>query len=237
MRSRRYALLGGLLGLGFPILQTFVEALTRHATRPLLEALLLAQGSPLLWAADMVPLVLLLAGGLVGRRQDEVQALEAADRARFEATASELSRSARTLHAAVSSFSAMTVQTASSVAQTTGTMQEIGQTATKAALTAETVVGLATRSRSALGEVQRAVNSPAPHLQKLAAALDEARSASAAIAQMAVQQDHGIDAVLRSMNEIYLATQELSTSTQSVAGQAQALSSLAEALARPPASA
>jgi methyl-accepting chemotaxis protein len=44
---------------------------------------------------------------------------------------------------------------------------------------------------------------------------------------VAQQQDHGIDQVLKAMNEIYLATQETMTSTQQVALQARSLNDLA----------
>jgi methyl-accepting chemotaxis protein len=47
---------------------------------------------------------------------------------------------------------------------------------------------------------------------------------------VAQQQDHGIDQVLRAMNEIYLATQETMSTTQAVATEAKALNDLATSL-------
>ncbi len=349
MFSRRYAIYGAIFGFVFPVLGTLIEALTRYRAAPLEAALVLAQGSPLLWVIDLAPFLLSVMAGLVGHRQDEVLELQAARHERFEKTAGELFGSAQTLLAAVSSFSSMTVQTAASVRETTATMGQLGHTATQAALTAETVVGLAHKSRRAseegLSAVERAtvelakiseevrglsqriqgldkrmrdvfevasvvsgiadrsqqmaeaVENEAKRLgkdgdslalvvkqmryhaddvrraasqvkamlvemhkavmtavaaadvgarraeqsaevasttglaiRKLAGALEESSGAARTIATVAQQQDHGIEEVLKAMNEIYAATEAAIASTQSVALQARSLNDLASGL-------
>jgi methyl-accepting chemotaxis protein len=69
-------------------------------------------------------------------------------------------------------------------------------------------------------------------IRRLASALRDSSAAAKEIAQVAQQQDHGIDQVLKAMNEIYLATQETMSSTHSVASQAKALNDLASGLKR-----
>jgi methyl-accepting chemotaxis protein len=69
-------------------------------------------------------------------------------------------------------------------------------------------------------------------IRRLATALRESSQAAQEIASVAQQQDHGIDQVLKAMNEIYLAAQETMSSTHQVAGQARSLNELAVALKR-----
>ena len=69
-------------------------------------------------------------------------------------------------------------------------------------------------------------------IRRLANALKESSGAAREIATVAQQQDHGIDQVLKAMNEIYLATQETMGSTQAVATEAKALNDLASGLKR-----
>jgi methyl-accepting chemotaxis protein len=69
-------------------------------------------------------------------------------------------------------------------------------------------------------------------IRRLATALRDSSQAAKEIATVAQQQDHGIDQVLKAMNEIYLATQETMSSTQSVATEAKALNDLASGLKR-----
>ncbi len=69
-------------------------------------------------------------------------------------------------------------------------------------------------------------------VRRLATALRESSGAAREIATVAQQQDHGIDQVLKAMNEIYLATQETMTATASVASEAKALNDLALSLKR-----
>jgi len=348
MYARRYALLGALFGFGFPLIGTLVEAVHRGYGLGL-QGFLRAQSSPLLWIIDTAPLVLTVLAGMVGMRQDSLAALTDTRRTEFLSAAGELVTTAQSLLSTVSSFSSMTAETAASVRETTATMGQLGQTATKAALTAETVIGLARQgektslegldaleesqaemgklaaevrglsdriealnarmrdifeiasvvnfiaersqrlAESADAEVQKAGPSVpglgdvvgemrhhaedakraaaqvkvvlsevhkamlaamtaaevgtqrAEHgaavasrsgetIRRLAGALRDSSQAAKEIALVAQQQDHGIDQVLKAMNEIYLATQETMTSTQNVASEAKALNDLASEL-------
>ncbi len=69
-------------------------------------------------------------------------------------------------------------------------------------------------------------------IRRLATALRDSSQAAKEIATVAQQQDHGIDQVLKALNEIYLATQETMASTQAVATEAKALNDLASGLKR-----
>ena len=347
MNARRFAMYGGLFGLGFPIIGTVIEAFTRGYGLGL-TALLRAQvASPLLWIINTAPFFLGVLAYVAGRSQDHVIGLDDARRVGYEKTASELFTAAQALLSTVSSFSSMTAETAASVRETTATMGQLGHTATKAALTAETVIGLARKGErasveglsaveSTLGEMvkladevralsgkiealngrmrdifeiasvvnyiaersQRLADSAAAETQKggsqefgevvaemrrhaedakraaaqvkqilgevhkamlsamtaaevgirraeqgaqvaagtgesirrLATALRDSSSAAKEIALVAQQQDHGIDQVLKAMNEIYLATQETMSSTQAVASEAKVLNDLASGL-------
>jgi methyl-accepting chemotaxis protein len=348
MFARRYALLGAGFGFLFPLLGTFVEA--GHQGYGFgIRGLIQAQSSPLLWIVDTAPIVLSVLASMVGMRQDRLIAFDASRRTQFLETAQELFVAAQSLLSTVSSFSSMTAETAASVRETTATMGQLGQTATKAALTAETVIGIARqgerssleglaaleesqaemqrlagevralseriealnarmrdifeiasvvnfiaeRSQRLAGhaeeEVQRAGSAPrgvedvvgelrhhaedakkaaaqvkavlsevhkamlaamtaaevgtqraeqgaavasrsGETIRRLASALRDSSQAAKEIALVAQQQDHGIDQVLKAMNEIYLASQETMTSTQSVASEAKALNDLASEL-------
>jgi methyl-accepting chemotaxis protein len=351
MYTRKYALVGFLFGLAFPLLATVIESVDRRYGVGLAGLVRAQATSPLLWIIDTAPVFLGAAASYVGRRQDQVLAIEAARRDGFLKTASELFTAAQGLLSTVSSFSSMTAETAASVRETTATMGQLGQTATKAALTAETVIGLARQGERAsseglvavetglaeLGkladevrglsqkieglngrmrdifEIATVVNYVADRSQRLAetaasetakagpagrgfapvvsemrahadeakkasvqvkgilsdvhkamlaamtaaevgirraeqgaqvasgtgetirrlaTALKESSQAAKEIATVAQQQDHGIDQVLKAMNEIYLATQETMSSTQSVATEAKALNDLASGLKR-----
>jgi methyl-accepting chemotaxis protein len=345
MHARRFAIYGVVFGLGFPVIGTIIEAFTRgFGLGP--AGLARAQVvSPLLWIIDTAPFFLGVLAYLAGRAQDDTIQLEAARRDGYEKTAQELFTAAQALLSTVSSFSSMTAETAASVRETTATMGHLGQTATKAALTAETVIGLArkgerssveglsavetslaemlkladevralsgriealnTRMRDifeiasvvnyiaersqklsdraaqstqagpaagAFGEVVTELRSHSEEakrasvqvkgilsevhkamlaamtaaevgirraeqgatvasgtgetIRRLATALRESSQAAQEIATVAQQQDHGIDQVLKAMNEIYLATQETMSSTQAVATEAKALNDLA----------
>ncbi|MFT3914764.1 MAG: methyl-accepting chemotaxis protein [Anaeromyxobacteraceae bacterium] len=348
MNARRYALWGAMLGFGFPLVGTIVEAL-HQGYGVGLRGLIRAQSSPLLWIIDTAPIVLTVLAGMVGLRQDSLSALSGTRKTESLSAAGELVAAAQSLLSTVSSFSSMTAETAASVRETTATMGQLGQTATKAALTAETVIGLARQGEKislegldALDESQKlmgtlttevrglsdriealnarmrdifeiatvvnfiadrsqrlaehadqevkSAGAAAPGLsdvvgemrhhaedakraaaqvkvvlsevhkamlaamtaaelgtqraeqgaqiasksgetiKRLAAALRDSSQAAKEIAVVAQQQDHGIDQVLKAMNEIYLATQETMTSTQNVASEAKALNDLASEL-------
>jgi methyl-accepting chemotaxis protein len=348
MYARRYALLGAAFGFAFPLLGTIVEAASRGYGLGL-HGLLRAQSSPLLWIIDTAPFVLSVLASMVGMREDRLRALEASRRSQYLSTAQELFVAAQSLLSTVSSFSSMTAETAASVRETTATMGQLGQTATKAALTAETVIGLARQGertslegldaleesqaemqrlaaevralsekiealnarmrdifeiasvvnfiadrsqrlaghadeevkkagdaargvedvvsemrhhaedakkaaaqvKAVLSEVHKAMLSAmtaaevgtqraeqgaavasrsGETIRRLAGALRDSSQAAKEIALVAQQQDHGIDQVLKAMNEIYLATQETMASTQNVASEAKALNDLASDL-------
>ena len=348
MYTRRYALYGALFGLGFPVLGTLIEAATRHGS---VLAVGKAQSSPLLWIIDSAPLVLGAVASLIGRRQDRILAIETERRLQFQRTASELFGAAQALLSSVSSFSSMTSETAASVRETTATMGQLGHTATKAALTAETVIGLAqagarvsaeglkavdtsqaemakladevrqlsqriealnarmrdifeiasvvnyiadrsqrlsdraaqeavaagasaggfadvvgemrhhaedakraaVQVKGILSEVHKAMlaamtaaevgirraeqgatvaSGTGDTIRRLATALRDSSEAAREIATVAQQQDHGIEQVLKAMNEIYLATQETMSNIQSVATEARALNDMATGLKR-----
>jgi methyl-accepting chemotaxis protein len=348
----KYTIWGALFGFMFPVVGTTIEAVYRgygFAPQGIADTI---RGSPLLWIVFTAPFFLGAMASFAGRRQDHIIAIETARREGFLKTASELFTAAQSLLSTVSSFSSMTAETAASVRETTATMGQLGQTATKAALTAETVIGLArqgertsndgltavetstaemvkladevrglsqrieglntrmrdifeiasvvnyiadrsqrlsdhaaeaTRAGAAgagarfgevvsemrhhaedakkasaqvkaiLSEVHKAMLSAmtaaevgirraeqgaqvaagtGETIRRLATALRDSSQAAKEIATVAQQQDHGIDQVLKAMNEIYLATQETMSSTQSVATEAKALNDLASGLKR-----
>lgn len=344
MHARRFAVYGVVLGLGFPVIGTIIDAFTRGFGLGPAGLARAQSSSPLLWIIDTAPFFLAVLAFLAGRAQDSILQLEAARRDGYDKTASELFTAAQALLSTVSSFSSMTAETAASVRETTATMGHLGQTATKAALTAETVIGLARKGerasveglsavetslaemlkladevRALSGRIEalnnrmrdifeiasvvnyiadrsqkladRAASQSAPAaapgfsevvsemrnhsdeakraavqvkgilsevhkamlaamtaaevgirraeqgatvasgtgetIRRLATALRESSQAAQEIATVAQQQDHGIDQVLKAMNEIYLATQETMSSTQAVATEAKALNDLA----------
>jgi methyl-accepting chemotaxis protein len=365
MRKRSNAVVHAVAGAGFgvffPIFGTVIEA----ATRPEYGLSLAGMGraiagcgaagncgpSYILWIVCTAPFFLGVFSGAIGARQDHILALEAARRDGYLNTAGELFTAAQSLLSTVSSFSSMTAETAASVRETTATMSHLGQTATQAALTAETVIGLARQGERAsaeglgvvdtslaelkklagevrglsqriealngrmrdifeiasvvsyisdrsqrladhaaaeaqqagpgargfadvaaemrhhaddakraagqvkgiLSEVHKAMlaamaaadvgvrraeqgaqvaSGTGDAIRRLATALQESSQAAREIATVAQQQDHGIDQVLKAMNEIYLATQETMSSTQAVATEAKALNDLAAGLKR-----
>jgi hypothetical protein len=79
MYSRRYAIYGALFGLGFPLVGAMVEAIYRGYGLGL-SGFVAAQKSPLLWIVDTAPLFLGVFASLIGRRQDQIAAIEAARR-------------------------------------------------------------------------------------------------------------------------------------------------------------
>jgi len=164
MNAKRHALAGLGAGLLLVVLASFVEGYLRFG-----GSLLAAQrASPLLWLVDTAPVVVAFLAWLVGRRQDEVIELLAARAASYTRTAEELQLAATALFQSVSAFSAMTAGTAASVQETTQTMASLSQTAVRAALTAETVVGLAQKSARSSEEGLRAVEATTGGIARLA---------------------------------------------------------------------
>jgi len=164
VHAKRYVLAGLAVGLLLVILASFVEGYLRFGG----ELLAAQRSSPLLWLVDTAPVVVAFLAWMVGRRQDEVMELEAARTAAYTRTAAELQLSATSLFQSVSAFSAMTADTAASVQETTQTMASLSQTAMRAALTAETVVGLAQKSARSSEEGLRAVEATTGGIARLA---------------------------------------------------------------------
>jgi methyl-accepting chemotaxis protein len=350
MYSRRYFLYGALFGFLFPLAGSVIEAAVGPSGLGV-QGLLDAQAKPLLWIIWTAPLFLGVLASVAGRQQDQLVEAETGKREEFLDTAKTLVAAAQSLLSSVSAFSSMTAETAASVRETTATMGQLGQTATQAALTAETVIGLAQQGarvssegltavetsqaemakladevkalsqkieglngrmrdifeiasvvnyiadrsqrlsdraaqeaqragaagagfadvvaemrhhaedakraaaqvKGILSEVHKAMLSAmtaaevgirraeqgasvaagtGETIRRLATALKESSGAAREIATVAQQQDHGIDQVLKAMNEIYLATQETMGSTQAVAAEAKALNDLANGLKR-----
>ena len=177
MRAHRHAISwavwGALVGAAFPLAGAVVEAASHPEYGPGAAALLRAAGTPLFRIVCAAPVVLGLLSALVGQRQDRLVAVEEARREAFLKTASELFTAAQALLATVSSFSAPTAGTAASVRETTATMGQLGHTATQAALTAETVIGLARQGERASAEGKGAVEACVGELRKVA---DEVRA-------------------------------------------------------------
>jgi len=165
MYQNRYAAVGVLFGLGFPLIATLIEASTRYGS---LSAIAQAQRSPVLWIVDTAPLFLGLLAGFAGWQQDKIIVLQSERRGQVTKTAQELFTTAQTLLSTVSSFSSMTSETAASVRETTATMGQLGHTATKAALTAETVIGLARKSERCSEDGLSAVDAITSELTELA---------------------------------------------------------------------
>ncbi len=350
MNARAYAFYGVLLGVSFPFFGTLLQALFFDASaNGLLSRLGHAQSMPLMWIVDIAPLVLGLLGYLAGKREDEFHSFEDSKQEQLRTTAGELFTGAQSLLSTVSSFSAMTTQTAASVRETTTTMQQLGHTAARAALSAETVVGItnatkkssedglqeiklsiselvklsedvrglaksieginermrnifevasvmnylgerfqgladsaaseigqgeaaqglplglrfivaemrrqgkdakngATLVQNIVNEMQKVMtatmaaaevgvrraergaqiaNRTGDNIKRMSSALLNSSQAAMEIATIAKQQDQGIDEVLKSMNQVYLATEEAMASTQRVADEAKGLNELA----------
>jgi len=341
MNARRYGLYGALFGLLFPVLGMFLQSALDPAGGALGSRLARAHGMALMWITWTAPIFLGAVSALWGRQRDQTITL-----------AADLFSSAQNLLSSVSSFSSLNTETAASVRETTAAMNQLGQTATQAALTAETVVGIAdsakkcseeglhaadestgemirlgeevkelskriealndrmrdifaiasvvnyigdrfksladsavveigripaskgiplalrfivaemrrqsadakgaaTQVKGLLGDVHRAMlsamasaengvrraeegakvaNTTGDSIRRLANALRDSSQAAKDIAVVAQQQDHGIDQVLKAMNEIFRASEETVVSTHSVADQARTLDRIARRL-------
>src|SRR5512133_2042465 len=109
MYTRKYALVGFLFGLAFPVLATVIESVDRRYGMGLAGLVRAQATAPLLWIIDTAPVFLGAAASYVGRRQDQAVAFAAA----------------QGLLSTVSSFSSMTAETAASVRETTATMGQL----------------------------------------------------------------------------------------------------------------
>jgi methyl-accepting chemotaxis protein len=173
MDSRRYALAGAAAGIGLPLVATFIEAGMRFGGVSAASLLAAQVRSPLLWIIDTTPVVTGFLAVLIGRRQETIAALESSREEGFLETADDLSAAARALLTTVHSFRSMTAESAAAVKQTTSTMSGLSHTAMQAALAAETVIGLAQKSRRSSEEGLQAAEATSAGMAKVA---EEVRS-------------------------------------------------------------
>jgi methyl-accepting chemotaxis protein len=136
MRPIPLAALGLVAGLAFPA-----------------GGALLGAAGPVLWLLGAVPALLASLGFALGSQAASIEEgrgemLRASRTRRDEAerTSAELAQRAKVLVEAVASLTSSTEETAAGVRDTSATMSRLSTTATAAALTAETVVGLALES-------------------------------------------------------------------------------------------
>jgi len=157
MKRLRYDVYGAIVGAGLPIVATLIETFRQLGTLAPAAILRTHLHQPLLWIMDTTPFVLAALGKVIQRQHDdlvrqseelvhqsdEIVRLEQARRESFDRTAKELSHAAQGLLGNVAAFTRLTSEAAGSVRQTTLTMNQLSQGAAAAALTAETVIGLA----------------------------------------------------------------------------------------------
>jgi methyl-accepting chemotaxis protein len=182
MRSTRYDLWGGLVGAGLPLVGTAIEAWGHHGGLTPGALAAAVAGQPLLWIMATTPLVL---GGLgrvivrqheeivrsheeIVRSHEEIVRLEQARRESFARTASELFSSAQGLLGNVSNFTTTAAETAGGVRETTTTLHALAQTASAAAITAETVIGIALQAERASAQGLRHADAAKVDLLQLA---------------------------------------------------------------------
>jgi len=211
MYTRSYTIYGVLFGLVFPAMGAVIEAVTRHQDLPFGAGLAAAFGQPLLWVISTAPAVLGMMAFFVGRRQDEILHIEQARREEFNRTAQDLFGAAQALLSTVSSFSSMTAETAASVRETTATMGQLGQTATRAALTAETVIGVAQGAGRTAAEGVSAAEASSGEMGKLVA---EVRGLSRSI--------EGLNARMRDIFEVASVVNYIADRSQRLAESAAA---------------
>jgi methyl-accepting chemotaxis protein len=168
MNTRRYALWGALLGLGLPVVATLIQAAIDPSTAGFFARAASAQSMPLMWIVDTTPFVLAAIAAFAGLREDQRLDSERMGRTGFQDTSRELIRSAQKLHASVSSFSALTNQTANSVRETSETVGQLAHTAAHAALMAETVVGAAASTQRTGEEGMKAAEAATSEMLQLA---------------------------------------------------------------------
>jgi len=162
MRSTRYDLYGALAGIGLPVLGTALEAWIRHGGVSPAALVRAFTGQPLLWIMASTPVVLGGLGRLLVRQHDqiveqsgEIVRLEQVRRESFQRTASELFASAQGLLGNVSAFTRAADVAAGRVKETSAALHLLGQSASSAALTAESVIGLALHAERSVADGRR----------------------------------------------------------------------------------
>lgn len=209
MHKRSYTAWGVLFGLFFPISGMLLQAALDPSDDGVWIRLSRAQSSPLLWIIDLTPLFMGIYSAVMGRREDLRMAAEEVRRTVFVDTSAALFKSAQQLLSTVSSFSALSAETAASVRQTTATMEQLAHTATHAALTAETVVGLAGSSQRCADEGLRAVENSTLEMLALA---EDVRELSGRV--------EGLNDRMKDILEVASVVDTVSERSRAVAGRA-----------------
>jgi len=210
MHLRRYSLLGALVGLALPVVATLVQWLASFRHLGLVRGVAAAQSMPLHWIIDTAPIWAALAAGLAGRRKDRLESAEKGRGAVSARTARDLVAAARTLLTTVASFSATASETAAAVRETTATMGQLGQTATQAALTAETVIGLADASQRRSEEGLQAVDTATGEMLRLGEAV-----------RALAQQIEALNGKMRDIFEIASVVDQIAARSQRLADTAE----------------
>ncbi len=176
MTRRTYLLRGALFGLTFPIGGTLLQALLQPAADGFLASVARAQAMPLMWIVNTTPIVLGVFAWYAGRLEDRRVVAERTSRLAITDFSKEISRASQKLFSTVSSFSALASQNAASVREAMETMSQLAHTAQRAALTAETVVGVAKSTQRSSEEGLKAADEASGEMLKLAEEVRELAS-------------------------------------------------------------
>src|SRR5512140_1003415 len=190
--ASRYDRYGALLGLGLPLVGTMLEALRMHGSLGPSALWDAHRSQPLLWIMDTTPVVLGFLGWIIRaqhrtvvrqgeelvEKSQEIVRLEQARRESLEGTARELFHAAQGLLGNVSEITGTSEGTAATVRQTTAALNQLSQAASAAALTAETVIGIAVQSDRASEEGLAQAEAAGAELVRVA---DEVRELAAGI--------------------------------------------------------
>jgi methyl-accepting chemotaxis protein len=210
MTSRRYALWGALFGLTFPIVATALQALLQPAADGFFPSAARAQASlPLLWIIDTAPLVLGFFAWYAGGLEERRVSAERTSRLALSDFSKEINRASQKLFSTVSSFSALASQNAASVRETMSTMSQLAHTAQHAALTAETVVGVATSTQRSSEDGLKAADMASGEMVRLA---EDVRELASRI--------EGLNDRMRDIFEIATVVDTVAERSQILAGEA-----------------
>ncbi len=167
MNTRVLTYCGFGVGLLFLVLGTLIHSFAFGGEAGFFSRLVLAQSTPLMWLVDTLPFVLGLAAGRFGLREDQYRSQGATKGDYLITLAGEINSGAQALLAAVDWFSKATAQTATAVRATTSTIQGLSQGATQAALSAETVAGLVSKTKEYSANGLQAIGVSTAELLKL----------------------------------------------------------------------
>ncbi len=167
MNTRVLTYCGFGVGLLFLVLGTLIHSFAFGGEAGFFSRLVLAQSTPLMWLVDTLPFVLGLAAGRFGLREDQYRSQGATKGDYLITLAGEINSGAQALLAAVDWFSKATAQTATAVRATTSTIQGLSQSATQAALSAETVAGLVSKTKEYSANGLQAIGVSTAELLKL----------------------------------------------------------------------